>query len=269
MSWYYLILPAIFPYAIVYFPYISGTALVITCDAVPCCAWCCFGQVRLCANSTTNSLRVVERIRCWVPTGFAVFACEGAKENAHVWAIHEVFWHGVFEPAVRYKVPSDLCLWFGLERVDEFLQAGSGMVQGDFKTHVDAWQLIMHGDALIMMHGSWNWATFWPSVAETLRFCWGHRCEIMWGVQDKLQRGLLFWQTMKGKSEPERVTLATRRDTRSSHTLSLLSLTLSQYTYNYIYIILYIYIYITLLYTICIYMIILVLLSWSLLLLLF
>ncbi|CAJ1385766.1 unnamed protein product [Effrenium voratum] len=27
-------------------------------------------------------------------------------------------------------------------------------------------------------------------------------------VQDKLQRGLLFWQTMKGKTEPERVTLA-------------------------------------------------------------
>ncbi|CAJ1345822.1 unnamed protein product [Effrenium voratum] len=26
-------------------------------------------------------------------------------------------------------------------------------------------------------------------------------------VQDKLQRGLLFWQTMKGKTEPERVTL--------------------------------------------------------------
>ena len=27
-------------------------------------------------------------------------------------------------------------------------------------------------------------------------------------TQDKLQRGLLFWQTMKGKTEPERVTLA-------------------------------------------------------------
>eukprot|EP00435_Cladocopium_sp_Y103_P002326 s5723_g1.t1 len=33
------------------------------------------------------------------------------------------------------------------------------------------------------------------------------RCEIIRGVQDKLERRLLFWQTMKGKSEPERVTL--------------------------------------------------------------
>ena len=30
-------------------------------------------------------------------------------------------------------------------------------------------------------------------------------------IQEKLKQGLLFWQTMKGKSEPDRLTLAPRK----------------------------------------------------------